>query len=296
MKNFILLVLRFSGLVFIFREFLQRNKTTILLYHDIDKNTAYKTFNYLKKRYNIISLEFYIDSVLSGNKSNIPKKALIITFDDGHIGNFDLLETAKKLEIPITIFLCTEIINTNRHFWFLEKGVPIHQLKLKSNSERISTLKEHDFLQTKEYDQIQALQAEHIQKMKSTIDFQAHTQFHPMLPRCSDKESWEEIYLSKKQLEEKYDLDIYSFAFPNGNYSDREIEYVKKAGYKSALTTDFGFNSFNTDLYRLKRLSMNDTSNINELAVRASGLWGFLKTRNGRKIQFGYTKNINSNQ
>ena len=130
--------------------------------------------------------------------------------------------------------------------------------------------------------------------MKSSIDFQAHTQFHPMLPRCSDKESWEEIYLSKKQLEDKYDLDIYSFAFPNGNYSDREIEYVKKAGYKCALTTDFGFNSFNTDLYRLKRLSMNDTSNINELAVRSSGLWGFLKTRNGRKIQLGYTKNVNS--
>ena len=44
----------------------------------------------------------------------------------------------------------------------------------------------------------------------------------------------------------------------------------------------------------MKRLSVNDTDNIDELIVKASGVWSFFKTRNGRHQEFGYTKNPES--
>ncbi len=66
----------------------------------------------------------------------------------------------------------------------------------------------------------------------------------------------------------------------------------KDAGYKCGITVDFGYNTINTDVFRLKRISVNDTEDINELIVKTSGVWAFIKTRNGRKQEFGFTKNI----
>jgi hypothetical protein len=36
-------------------------------------------------------------------------------------------------------------------------------------------------------------------------------------------------------------------------------------------------------VYRLKRIGVNDTDDLNELIVKSSGVWSFFKTRNGRR-------------
>lgn len=121
MKSLIFNILRYSGLPFFFREFIQKNKVTILLFHDINKEDAAKAFAYIKRKYKIISLQQYIDAVQ--NNTKLPKKALIITFDDGHVSNYDLLSVIKRYQIPVTIFLCASIINTKRRFWFLHEPI-----------------------------------------------------------------------------------------------------------------------------------------------------------------------------
>ena len=57
---------------------------------------------------------------------SLPPKSLIVTFDDGHIGNYDLLPVLRAKKIPVTIFLCAGIIDTKRHFWFKHKP-PSHR-------------------------------------------------------------------------------------------------------------------------------------------------------------------------
>ncbi|WP_273566623.1 hypothetical protein [Maribacter halichondriae] len=49
MKKIIFAIMRFSGLAYLFHEFVQKYKTTIILLHDIDVTTAEMTFEYLKK-------------------------------------------------------------------------------------------------------------------------------------------------------------------------------------------------------------------------------------------------------
>ncbi len=93
---------------------------------------------------------------------------------------------------------------------------------------------------------------------------------------------------AKQMLETEYKLPINAIAYPNGDYSDRDIAISKEAGYTCGITVDFGYNTIHTDLFRLKRLSVNDTGNLDELAVKASGVWAFFKTRNGRKQGFGW--------
>lgn len=292
MRTLIFKILRFSGLPFLFRELIQRNKVSILLFHDLSKEIAEQTFSYLSRHYNIIDLNDFIEACEKKDQSKIPPKALIITFDDGHIRNYELLPVIKKLNIPVTIFLCSSIINTNRHYWFKYKDMPVPAAGLKrlANKERLKILSEVGFSQDQDFDYPHALNKVQVEEMKPFVNLQSHTRFHPCLPTCNDAEARDEIFQSKECLTYGYGLNINAIAYPNGDYSDRDIRLTKEAGYKCGITVDFGFNTIHTDLFKLKRLSVNDTSDLNELIVKASGVWAFLKTRNGKKRQAGYTK------
>jgi peptidoglycan/xylan/chitin deacetylase (PgdA/CDA1 family) len=294
MKAILFKVLRVTGLPTLFRELIQRDKVSILLFHDLSEKIAEQTFTFLSKNYNIISLNDFIEAREKKDFSGIPRKALIITFDDGHIRNYDMLPVIKKFKIPVTIFLCTSLIDTNRHYWFKYKNdtISVHRLKHLTNTERLNVLAEVGFRQDQDFDHPHAMNKKQLIEMKPYIDLQSHTMFHPCLPKCNDSEAREEIFKSKEVLTYEYGLNINAISYPNGDYSDREISLSKEAGYKCGITVDFGYNTPDTDLFRLKRISVNDTADINELIVKASGFWSFVKTRNGRKQPFGYSKKL----
>jgi len=285
MKKLIFKLIRWSGLVFIFRILLQKDKVTILLFHDEDPVSSKRNFLYLKKHYNIISLKAFLDAKKSPETIRLPPKSLIITIDDGHVGNFGLLPVIKDLNIPVTIFLCAGIINTNRHFWFTKdhQHFTFKDFTLMSNRAKLEKLKEIGFTVDKQYDHPQALNEKQISEMRPFIDFQAHTFYHPILPKCDRTEAIEEIIESKHMLEDNFKLKINSFAYPNGDYSERDIELCKKAGYSCAITVDYGFNSLTTDPFRLKRLPVGDVKSIDELAIKASGVSEFLSVLFGVK-------------
>lgn len=280
MRTIFFKILRYSGIPFLLRELLQKKKVSILMFHDISKENSEICFSYLNRNYNIIDLNYFLDICQGKSENKLPKKALIITFDDGHIGNYDLLSVLKKYNIPITIFLCSGIINTNRNFWFKypEINKPSEEFKKISNSERLSELQKMGFIETNEYSEPQALNRNQIEEMADFVNFQSHTKYHPCLPQCDDNEAHKEIYGSKKKLEEEYNFNINTIAYPNGDYSQRIVSITKKSGYDCGITIDHGFNTLSSDLFRLKRLSTNDTSDLNEFIVRVSGLWGFLKS------------------
>jgi peptidoglycan/xylan/chitin deacetylase (PgdA/CDA1 family) len=288
-KKLVFKALRISGLPFLFRELIQKNKVTILLFHDISRETAEQSFSYLSRKYNIIDLNDFIEACDKKDKTKIPKKALIITFDDGHIRNHEMLPVIRKYNIPVTIFACSSIVNTNRHYWFKfnHETISTPELRRKSNLERLAILSRAGFKQDREFDKPQALQKAHLDEMKHYVNIQSHTMFHPILPKCNDSEARTEIFNSKSMLEREYGLRINAISYPHGDYSERDIVLSKQAGYKCGLTVDFGFNTIDTDVFRLKRICVNDTDDINELIVKSSGLWEFIRTRNGRKQDFG---------
>lgn len=288
MRKIVFGLLRLSGIHFLFREFIQRNKVTILLFHDISKESAERTFTFLSEKYNIIALDDYIDAVK--NQTPLPKKAMIITFDDGHVRNYEMLSVIKKLNIPVTIFLCASIINTNRHYWFLYKnsGISKSKLKKKSNRDKLEILSKSGFETDKEYDTPQALQKMHIDEMRPYVNFQSHTLFHPILPKCGDEQAWEEIFYSKEILEKEYGFKINTLSYPNGDYSERDIQLAKKANYECGITVDYGYNTLKTDLFRLKRFCANDTEDINELIIKATGAWSYLRAGFGIRQGFGF--------
>jgi len=282
-KNLSIKLFRYSGLPALVRFLFQRKKVTIIYYHNITPDAFDNHIAFLKKRYSIISLQDYL-----ANRTSHLKYRLIITFDDGHAGNYNLLPVLQKHNIQITIFLTSGLIDTKRHFWFLLKGLDqTTKAKLKTigDTERLDQLmKMFDFSDTKEYSTAEALGMNQINAMKRFVDFQSHSVTHPCLPLCSDEKSETEIKVSKFQLEELLGTQINSLALPNGDYSKREFAICMDAGYKCVLTADFGFNTNANNNFILKRISTNDTKNIHELALRVTGVWrGFKNIRNSIK-------------
>ena len=251
---------------------------TFLLFHDISALDAEKNFAYLKRHYCIISLSAFVAAVQSG--ASLPRKAVVITFDDGHVSNYELLPVIQRLQIPITIFLCSSVVGTNRHFWFRhsdEVKPQVATMKQLTNRKRLEALKQFGFEQQIEFNDTQALTKDQIAEMASMVDFQSHTCYHPILPQCDNSEAWKEISESKTQLESDYDLKVYALSYPNGDYSLRDIRMAKEAGYCCGVTVDSGYNDSHTDLFRIKRFSVNDARSTTELMVKASGVYALIK-------------------
>lgn len=266
--------LRFTGLPFILRHTLQRRQVTILCYHDPAPADFARHLKVLTRLYRIISLRDYLawrrDPTIA-----FPRHALILTFDDGHRDNHRLLDVLRTFNVPLTIFLCSGIIDTHRHFWW--KGLsPAECARLKQlpNARRLAALLRHGYAESREYDGRHALSLAEIGALSTVVDFQSHTRFHPILPRCSDERAVSEIAGSKAELEYKLAKPIYAFAFPNGDYTGRDVDLVRRAGYECALTVDAGYNSRSTDCFRLRRIAIADNAGNDELVVKASGLWG----------------------
>ena len=108
--------------------------------------------------------------------------------------------------------------------------------------------------------------------MAPFVNFGSHTKFHPILTNCPKDKCFDEIAGSKKYLGELMGEQIEDFAYPNGSYSSREIQFVKQIGYRSARTLDVGLNDMNSDPFRLKVMEIQDNASIYILCSQISGL------------------------
>ena len=73
------------------------------------------------------------------------------------------------------------------------------------------------------------------------------------------------------------DKTIRGFAYPNGDYGQREIDFVKRAGYEYAVTVEHGQVTEKSDDYKLPRICLNDFGSVSENLVKASGIWNYIK-------------------
>lgn len=290
LKKLTFLVLRCSGIHVLWHLAFQRHALTILCYHSPEAEIFAKHLAKLRRHFNIISLRDYVTFVRSGKTNQLPPFPLVITLDDGHANNVKLLEAIQTYKVPVTIFLCSGIVGSQRHYWWTKVGSKdeLQRLKRMSNEARLAALTQLGVSNKATYPQRQALSRDEILDMAPFIDFQAHTRFHPILPNCTPDQAWEEIAGSKTDLEKDYSFDIFSFAFPNGDYCDRDLKFAQMAGFACAVTLDGGLNESTTDLYRLKRIAVSDDADLNELTVKASGLWAFISTLFRMHRDYGY--------
>ncbi|MBN1210978.1 MAG: polysaccharide deacetylase family protein [candidate division Zixibacteria bacterium] len=144
-KHILVIVLYYCGLLNLMGKLFKPKACKIpliLMYHQVagDRETENKylmkglyvfqsTFDkqmsYLKKKYKPIALSQLVELLV--NNQPIPENSVIITFDDGWRDNFQhAYPILKKYDIPATIFMTTDFIETGKIFWFLKAAV-LHQ-------------------------------------------------------------------------------------------------------------------------------------------------------------------------
>jgi peptidoglycan/xylan/chitin deacetylase (PgdA/CDA1 family) len=257
----------------------QGQRVLVLAYHDPDPSTLKAHFAALGRRYSIVPLSEAVSALESGETAGLPRRPLAITLDDGHAGNRALLDVARRFGVRPTVFACTGI--GEQGFWW--SGIaPLEQRRLKGvpDGERRAYVE----ARPSTTGVMRALDAAEILEMTADFDFEPHTRTHPVLPRCDDATAADEIAGSKRDLEQMLGSERDTFAYPNGEYSDRDIEAVRGAGYRCAFTTRPGFASSGDDMFRLPRVLVRDDAPVRELLVRASGLPGLLSRHVPRRL------------
>jgi peptidoglycan/xylan/chitin deacetylase (PgdA/CDA1 family) len=254
------------------RALLWRNRVAVLLYHDPKPDTLDQHLTYLETICDLVTL----------NEVGLPgtgRPRAVITLDDGHVGNAKLLPVFIKHKVRPTIFLCSRIVGRPARHWWLHPGAMhagIERLKRLKNEQRLSELEKYGYHQAGE-DQATGLTAEQLQAMRPFVDFQAHTRFHPILTRCDDSECEREITDCRFEIEFMVGCKCEHFSYPNGNYGNREINFVKAAGYKTARSCDLGWNDHHSDPYRLKTIVIDDDASPAWFVAQLTGIPVFFR-------------------
>ena len=279
MRQFLALLFRLSGLPFLLRQIVCRKRATIVVYHDPEPEVFESHLAYLVQRFNVIPLEQLVEAIENRDGRQIPPRCLCITLDDGHRGNRALLDTIKKYRVPVTIYACAGVVDSGRHYWFVDHADQASSLKPLLNQARLERMaSDHGYRPEAEYAERQALsKSEMLEMEREGVDFQSHTLLHPILTTCSDEESWREIVDSKRVLEDLLDQPVAHFAYPNGDYGEREMAYLQQAGYRSARTIDVGWNGLGTNRYALKSMVVSDDATLDVMIAQSHGLFPYLR-------------------
>ncbi|PRX39838.1 polysaccharide deacetylase family protein [Salegentibacter salegens] len=224
------------------------------------------------------------DIIAIANKEiPFPKGGVLLTVDDGWESNEEnVIAVAKKQKVPVTIFVTTGAIESGNYWWpYVTKArehkmsfPTVEELKKIPNIEREQVLK---IIKRKISIEKQALDLGQLKKASKSkyIKISAHTANHPILVNCEDEEAFQEIKKSKLQIEEWLKIPVNSFAYPNGDYSNREIEYLKQLNFSSAYTTEPVYLTKERfqKIYQLPRFCVFEDISKAEAICRMTGVW-----------------------
>lgn len=164
------------------------------------------------------------------SKCQLPSKAVVITFDDGWTDEYlNGFPILKKYSFPATFYI--KLNNYNGL-----GGLTTNQLK---------------------------------EMAAAGIEIASHTMTHPNLKTKPAQQLNFELRESKRILEHDLGVPVHSFAYPGGAFNDRVVAAVKAAGYQSATTTIHSIQQNSADLFRLRRIHIDD--DMDNLIERVEG-------------------------
>ncbi len=224
----------------------------ILLYHFVGRENL-ETDGQSTTRYNVTVADFDaqlallrrlgyetvtihdVADAISGT-ATLPSRPVAITVDDGWVEQYTQIYPAlKKYDMVATFFIPSTYPVGGRF-------VTWEQLKTMANT---------------------------------GMEIGAHTRTHVDLTALSSDTAWYELSDSKKTLEEKLGITVYSMSYPFGNYSSSVIQLTQKAGYRAAVALGPTPKQSLNSLYRLNRLEVFGTRSlvdfVNYLPWRGQG-------------------------
>lgn len=308
-------ILGIAGRSFISKtcQILNSKKYIFLMYHGVVRDDAMcaqddwlqlnessfrEQMAFLKQHYNVVSLKDILHNTVSATDSR-PK--VVITFDDGYANNYTIAyPILKELGLPATIFLVTDVIGTDRLYWYdrlftaLQKSMPLSTAlktieQFKEVHPHIVNEKVDDYfknhglplrLPEEVYACYRVLTHAEINEMAASglITFGSHTHQHELLTLMTNREVQ---YTLSKSLDILQDIPnkINVFCYPNGYYdASTHLQLCRSVGYTLAVTTKGGIWSPTTPDFEVPRWGIGRGFDINRFSAVVSGALHLLRT------------------
>ncbi|HEX2949062.1 MAG TPA: polysaccharide deacetylase family protein [Armatimonadota bacterium] len=173
----------------------------------------------------------------------LPKKPVILTFDDGYDNNFtNALPIMKKHGMTGTVFVISDWVG-KANDWENYRNKP--------------ACRTMSWEQLREWHQ-------------SGMEIGSHTVNHPHLSGLSDEDITEELVRSKATIEDKLAIPINSLAYPYGDFDERVRRQVMAAGYNTAIAIYTGVPIWHNDLFALRRNIIASTNSLKAFSSKVS--------------------------
>lgn len=191
---------------------------------------------FLKERgYSVLSCSEAVN--MMGGSAAMPPKSVCITLDDGFKDNLvNGLPALERYGLKATIFLTVDYIGRGGEYL--------------------------------NWDDIKTLSG------SGLISFGSHSMSHRKLSLLGTADLEKELVTSKHILEDRLAAAVDLFAYPFGSYGSfdsKTEEFLRSCGYRAAFTTIAGFNTLNTDPFRLRRTRISWYDDKTEFAKELSG-------------------------
>lgn len=205
----------------------------VLMYHSISENKNrlfiqskqkfIRDMKYLvDNEFNTITMDELYDFIIY-NKP-VPKKPVLITFDDGYVDNYNIAyPILKEFNLKATIFVVTDFVDKGNNF------LSIEQMK---------------------------------EMLQNGIDIQSHTKAHEKLNKLSYEDQFKTLKESKYFLEQKLNKKVRYIAYPYGKYNIDTLKAAKEAGYVMAFTTEGSWTSRNNGILTLNRVLVSGMGSL----------------------------------
>lgn len=213
-------------------------------------------------------------------EQNVNERKVFISFDDAWKGNLKLIPVIEKYQIPISIFAPVKPVVSGNYWWeyvpyLINKYPEINcdeDLKIMINTQRMKYVREAVAEIEIERSAVNITELEYLHN-HPLVTIGSHTYHHPISIKCTDEELAFEYSESKKILESWLNTEIKSFAYPNGDYDERDVKLLRKNDYKMAFTTNPNLTKENIGVYEIPRVSVNTKGGKYENISRILGLW-----------------------
>jgi peptidoglycan/xylan/chitin deacetylase (PgdA/CDA1 family) len=166
--------------------------------------------------YRSVSLEELYLALAYGGP--LPEKAVVLTFDDGYIDNFDVaLPLLREYGFSGTFFVITNSVGTPGYM---------------------------------SWDQLRAAH-------RRGIEVQSHTATHPDLSKAEGARLTAELTSSRDRLRQELGETPYFLCYPAGRYDAETVNQARAAGYLMAVTTRPGSTHRSEGRFELTRVRVS---------------------------------------
>lgn len=263
-----------------FEELQKEDSVLPIYFHNPDKKLFEKLItSFLDRGFSFITYHD-LKRFLEGEHIDYSKK-IWLSFDDGWKGNLtNVIPVLIEKQIPATFFIPVGC-NMKGYFWFtlIRKNIQLLNVTVDRfwkipNSERlkiVSEVEDNPNL-TKISDALTKEEISNI-SINKLFSFQNHTYSHAICNNCTVQELEKEIIGASLEIAKLTSEKVDGFAYPNGDYDEKTINFLKDNHFNIGATTTPGFITRSTNQFLLPRNSVMNNGGFLENYCHALGIW-----------------------